>query len=339
MKTTPPSSPPSRNLFHTVVTVVQFGVVAAVLVWAFLLKRDLVSVEKELTALRGRSAPVASTSRETAALHERILTLESQLAAAAAMAMESKPPVATAPAPASAPANPMATLAAAMNNPAMRNLMATSQKRALETRFAELFTQLQFSPEQRIRFVELASEAQASITEAGLKLASGNLSTTEKEMLRLQVKEGEVTADAKIRDFLGDDAKYATYKQFTEQAPERTQLTALKTSLAQSGQEPLSAEQAAALTNIMYAERKTFSFTPNAGGDPNSMAVPTAEAVETRLRDQEQLNNRIADRAATVLNAEQLAGLRRTQAARQETLKASAEMARQMLGGGQAAPK
>ena len=329
-----PVPAPGKTL-QNILTLAQFAGVAALLVWVFLLKRDLASAEQELAELHRRPAPAGNVLNENQALRARVAELESQVAAAAATTPEAKPTAAPVPAP-PAPANPVAALASVMNNPGMRTMMATMQKRALETRFAELFTQLQFSPEQRARFIDLLSEGQAATTEAGLKLVSGNLSPAEQAALRQQVKELTDAIDPKVREFLGDDAKFAVYKQFTEQQNERAQVSSLKASLAQAGQQPLSADQSALLTNLMYAERKSFSFTPSPGGDPaNPLAIPSAEATEIRMREQEQLQNRIADRAASILSPEQLITLRQDQARRLEAMKASTEMARQMLGGAQ----
>jgi hypothetical protein len=342
MKTAPAfaSAPASGKTVSPVFSLIQTLCVLGVLIWAALLKRELASTKKDLAALRERPAVAESAARETAALRERVATLESQLAAAASLAMESKPVAAPAPAPtpAAAPASPMSAIAAMANNPAMRNLMAASQKRIIENRYTELFALLQFSPEQRSGFVDMMAEVQASQTDIGLKVLSGNLSAQEQESLKQQVANAEASTEQKVREFFGDEAKFATFKQYNEQQSERTQVNALRTSLAQTGQQPLSTDQASALTEIMYTERKNFRFTPS--GDPaNPIAAPSAEAVETRVRDQEMLNNRIAERAAAVLSPEQLANLRRNQAQRQEAIKASSETVRQLLGGALAAPK
>jgi hypothetical protein len=340
MKNDPAPVPAPGKTLQNFLTLAQIACVAALMVWVFLLKRDLASAEERLAALRQRPAPAVNLQKENQVLRAKVADLESQLAAAAAVPVAPvKPTVATVATP-PPPATQGVAIAALMNNPAMRTMMATTQRRVLETRFAELFTQLQLSPEQRARFIDLLSEGQAATTDAGLKLVTGNLSAMEQAALRQQLKDLSDGLDPKIREFLGDDAKFALYKQFTDQQTERSQLTRLNASLAQSGQPPLSTEQSAALTSIMYAERKSFSFTPSPSGDPaNPMAVPSTEAMDTMVREQAQLQNRIADRAAAVLSPEQLASLRRDQAARLENLKTSAEMARQVLGGTAAAPK
>jgi hypothetical protein len=337
-----PPSTRARTTTGTILTVLQLAGLAALLVWAIQLKRELGRAETEIASLRQRPAPAPADNlrKENQALRSQIAALETEVATMA-VAAAAKP--ASTPAPATvtpaAPANPMAALAATLNNPAMIALRATSQKRALETRFAELFSQLQFTPEQRARFLDVAYDATAPLTDAALKLAAGNLSPAEQAAIRQSVEEGGKTVDGKIREFLGDEAKFAIYQQYQEQQTERTQINALKTSLAQAGEPALSAEQSRALTEIMYAERKSFPLTPTPRDAANPLAAPPPEAIATRLREQEQLQNRIAERASAILNTEQLAALRRENARRLETLKASSEVARQMLGGAQAPAK
>lgn len=342
MKNDSTPAPVPGKALQNILTLVQFACLAALVAWVFVLKRDLGVAEQELATLRQRPAPDLTVKKDNQALRARVADLELQVAAANAATAAAAAPVAPAPrspvaAPAApAPTNTGAALAAAMNSPAMRTMMATIQKRSLETRYGELFTQLQLTPEQRARFLEVLTEGQSGLTEAGLKLMSGNLGAAEQAALRQQIKELSESTEPKIRELLGDDARFALYKQFNDQQPERTQLNALKANLVQSGQPPLTAEQSTALATIMYEERKTFRYSPSASGDPaNPMAIPTAEAMETRHREQEQLQNRIADRAAAILSPEQLAALRRDQARQQESLKTATDVARQMLGGAQ----
>lgn len=337
----PPAPAPAPKSSGTFFTILLLAGLAALLVWALQLKRELGRAEAEIAGLHQRPTPAVPDSvlRENQSLRAQVAALELEVATMAVAAAGKPPAAAPAAVTPAAPANPLAALAATLNNPAMAAMRATTQKRALETRFAELFTQLQFTPEQRARFIDVAYEAQAPLMEASLKLVTGNLSPAEQAAIRQSAEEGGKAVDGKIRDFLGDDAKFAAYQQYQEQQPERTQLNTLKASLAQGGEPPLSADQSRALTEIMYAERKSFPLTPMPRDAANPLAAPSPEAVATRLREQEQLQNRIAERAGAVLSPEQLAALRRENARRLETLKASSEMARQMLGGAQAPAK
>lgn len=301
--------------------------------WAFILKRDLAGANEEIAAARKGANGATVVQGEVQRLKAQVLELEARLAAVPVPAPVS-PTAETPVQPAPKAANPMAAVAQMMNNPAMKAMMATQQRRAIETRMAELFEMLQLTPEQRTRLVDLLAERQAATTEAGLKLAAGDLSAEERRALALEVQQSNQGTLAAVRDLLGDENKVAYFRQYTEQANERTQVNALKTTLASSGA-PLSAEQSAAMTTLMFEERKGFAFTrnPDAGaGDP--AAALNSQAVETNLQEQEQLNERIATRAATVLSPAQLAAFRQTQATRLQATRAGLEMSRQMLGVG-----
>lgn len=339
MKSPSTSGASSGKALPTALVFLLVAALAAAIGWVVILQRELHSTADELAELRARPAPTEKLEKENEALRARAAELESKLAAARTEAAATKSSAATKPASAT-PANPMAAIAATMNNPAMRTMMASQQKRMLETRFADLFNQLQFTPEQRARFLEILSDGQGLLTESSLKLISGNLTPEEKAALRDQVKDIQAVMDQKVREFFGDDTKYAAYKQYNEQQAERTQVTTLKRNLAESGVAPLTAEQSAALTDMMYLERKTFPFSKPTNRDAaNPLEIPTPEAMETHLREQEQLDNQIANRAASILTPEQVAGLRQAQARRLETLRSSGEMARMMMGGGQPATK
>ncbi len=342
MKAIAPRTSISGKALPAVLTFVQIAGIIGLVTWAILLKRDVQALQEQLKAERARPAPTNNLQNENRALRSQVAELQQQLSDAklAAVVAPTPPPPAATPNPApAAPANPIAALAATMNNPAMRNLVASTQKRILETRYADLFAQLQFSPEQRARFLDVLSETQSSATDVGLKLLTGNLSPAEQATIRQQAKEIDANTDAKMREFFGDDAKFAAYKQYNEQQAERTQVSSLKTTLGQSGLPGLTNEQAAALTDIMYSERKNFVFTPPPAADAANPMAMSAAAIEARMRDQTTLNDQIANRAATVLSPEQLAALRRDQANRVESLKTSSDFMRQMLGGAQPAAK
>mgnify|MGYP001545052803 CR=1 FL=1 len=86
MNPTPaPTSGSSRKL-QTAFTLIQLGLVAALVVWGVLLKRDLSRAEEELAALQKRPAPTDNLQKENRTLRDRIEDLETQLIAAAARA-------------------------------------------------------------------------------------------------------------------------------------------------------------------------------------------------------------------------------------------------------------
>jgi polyhydroxyalkanoate synthesis regulator phasin len=332
------NNPPSNSSGSKFLFLILLAAVAGLGAWAFILKRDLAEANEELAAAHKSSKGATVAQGEVQRLKAQVGELESRLAAGPVVTPAAAP--AEAPAQPAQKANPIAVVAQMMaNNPAMRTMMAATQRRGFEAQYAEMFDALQFTPEQRARFLDLLAERQAATTDAGLKLASGNLSADERRALAQEVQQANQNTQAAVRELLGDDSKFAYFRQYTDQQTERTQVGTLRTALASSAT-PLSADQSSALTNLMYEERKAFTFTrnPDAGaGDP--AAALNSQTVETNLQEQEQLNERIATRAAGVLTPEQVAALRQSQATRLQTTRAGLEMSRQMLGVGQPAAK
>lgn len=324
------SSGQSSGKFLVLVLLVALAGLGA---WAFLLKRDLATVNEALAAAQKSANTTVASAGEVQRLKLKVAELEARIAAGPgpAAAPASVPPPAAAPA---APANAMGALTSQMlSNPTMRSMVATQLRRNLETQYTEFFNRQGFGPEQRERFLDIMLENQDAMLDLSQRLLAGNLSAADRADLQQKGRAIGEAAEGRLREFFGDDGRFQAYRQYADQAGERTQVTALQTALIPAGQ-GLSTQQSAALTDLMYEERKAFAFTPNpaaGSGDPAAAVAP--EYIETNLREQEQLQNRIADRAAAVLSPEQLATLRRTQATRLQTLRTSAELSRQILGG------
>ncbi len=293
--------------------------------------RSLVNAETEVAQLRAKAvqvAPAEALQARNDALRARVAELEKQLSAV--------PPPAPAPAPAE-PAKPSfgALAASMMNNPAMRDMMARSQKLALERKFADLMTQLGLSPEDRARFIGLLAEKQMNTTEIGLKMMSGNQTPEERAAVGQQIKDANAAVDARIRDFFSDPAAYATYQDYLVQQPLRAEVTALNTSLAASGQQ-MSPEQSSALATVITETRRDFAASSRDIVDPTNdpQAALNGPALDAFFQHQQQMQSQIADRAAAFLTPEQVAALRQSQASRMDQMKNTMNMARQMMGSG-----
>lgn len=334
MNPNPPSSNSSGSKF---LVILLLAAVAGLGAWAFILKQDLATANEAAAAARKGSNGATVAQGEVQRLKAKVLELETKLAAVPT------PVPATATPAKAAPATPAASMAALtsqmLSNPAMRSMVAAQMRRTYETQFAGLFAKFGFSPEQRSGFIDILVENQEAMMDLSQKMMGGNVSAAEREEIQRQGKEMEAGIDSKLRGFLNDETKYAEYKLFTDQQTERTQVTALQTALARTSQ-PLTPEQSAAMTDLMYQERKSLAATRSAATESSDPAVAlSSSAVETRIREQEQLQARITDRAASVLNPDQLAALRRTQTTQLQSLRLGADMARQMLGNGQPAAK
>lgn len=306
-------------------------------VWSVQLWQKLVATEAQIAELKtqARQAAMADALQaQNESLRARVAELEAARQQAASAAAEARP--------AAEPAKPADRTSALgslvsqmMNTPAMRERMLQVQNRAIEMRFGELMNQLGLSPQDRARFVELLAQKQVNAMDIGVKALNGNLGSDERAAVVASLREANAGVDAQIHDFFGGDtANYAAYQDYLVQQPVRAQVTALGTSLATAGV-PLNSEQSSALSDVVAAARRNTSAArelsdPTNGSSPATMDGP---AMEAAFHVEEQMQNQIAERAATFLSPDQLAALRKTQAARLNQTKAGMDMARQMMGG------
>jgi hypothetical protein len=101
----------------------------------------------------------------------------------------------------------------------------------------------------------------------------------------------------------------------------------------------LSDAQSQALLQILTDERRGTPWSngenPFSGnsGEAGLQAVMSAEATAKFFEHQQQVNQRVLDRAATVLNAEQLEALRKHQENQLRMQRWAMEMGRRVMGG------
>jgi hypothetical protein len=113
---------------------------------------------------------------------------------------------------------------------------------------------------------------------------------------------------AQIRAFLGEDG-FNTYRWFEKTQTDREQVNQLAPEFSQAGQ-ALNDEQRAQLLSVMIDERTHFAFQYNFD-DPTQIDYAhwhenlTEERMNTFFQETSQLNERILQRAQTVLTAEQ----------------------------------
>lgn len=328
---TPPEIKGGTAAANLVILVLLAGVVSLG-VWTFRLRGQLESSQNELAEVRSKTAPASTDTAAIRALRTRVTELESQLQAATQAV----------PAPAEAPpqrGSAVGTIASQMmNNPAMRNMANAAQRRALESQFATIFAQLGFSEEQKARFLDLQMEQMSQATDLGLRLLAGDLSQAERADIQRQIQQREADSNAAMAaffaaEFPGQPGPYAEFQRLMDQRPDQTQVDALQASLAGSGN-PLTAQQSTALVQILNEERKTFTFSQNADAAADPTAAFDPEVVQTRIREQGELDQRIIRRASLVLAPAQVEALRESQASRLQLIQSSADMARAMFGSG-----
>jgi len=222
------------------------------------------------------------------------------------------------------PKNPLDGLSALMNNPAMRKMMATQQRRMIEENYADLIKQFQFTPEERAQFIDLLVTKQMVNMDFGMKVMKAT--PEEREALSDEMKHATENADDDLREFFNDDADYKTYEDYQKQLAQRMEIRQLAPEMAGINQ-PLSADQQKSLLEIMQAERKAAP----ASDDANDPTLG-AEAIDRLIKRQAETQKRIAERAASILTTGQLEVLLKIQEKNLEMTKFGLEMSRSMFG-------
>lgn len=190
--------------------------------------------------------------------------------------------------------------------PSMRAMMEQQQVAQIEVGYAQLFEQLQLSPEEKEHFKSLLIARQKMQTELGLQLMDPNLSEAKRAELMAEAKHQSSVYDATIKSFLNDDNDWVSYKSWENTQPERSQYNAMGRSLFSASGEPLSNQQEDQLLKLMSDVRLSPSsvggLNDQTGTDPNKL---TDEVIEQQMEQLASNKRIIYERSAEFLTAGQ----------------------------------
>jgi hypothetical protein len=215
-----------------------------------------------------------------------------------------------------------------LKDPEMRKAMEHQQRMGMDMIYGSLMKQLQLSPEQEKKFKDmLLAQQMENLSQAGT-LFDGDANDRAKVAQDLAAKRTE--NEEQIKELLGQE-KFAEYQDYNQTMGERMMLD----QFARSAE--ISPEQNAQLLAIMREEKKNVQI--NLG---NQMTDPTQDwqavlasedATQKLFAQQEEVNQRVLERAGQVLTAEQLEKFAPVLKSQLEMQKAGMQMARQMFGG------
>jgi hypothetical protein len=231
-------------------------------------------------------------------------------------------------------------LARMMEDPGMRKMMRDQQRSMMDTMYGPLFKELGLAAEEKSRLTDLMLDnAMKGVAHAQELFGQGDPS--QREALVKTLTEEQKQSQVDIKALLGDE-RYAQYEDYTRNLGHRMAVDQLRARL-ESGTMPLQDTQSQQLLQIMREESQMGSDATgfaSQGADPaqNLNAIVSEEAMEEFFQKQVAVNQRVAERAATVLSAEQLAALGAQQASQLELQRMSLKMARQVMGGAGDAP-
>jgi len=217
-------------------------------------------------------------------------------------------------------------MAGLLNDPEIAPLLASQRRRAIETRYAALFTQLGLPPDQLEKLKNLLADKQLSRTEAQALARSQGLGRGEQRGLTTQA---DAEANTQIAGLLGD-ARFAQLQNYDRTYAQRTTVNDLALRLGMSGT-PLPSAQGEQLVQILAANAAPTPADqpapgdfgpPGPGGrggfDPTAVGIffgrdTTDAAVQAALADKATRDATALQQAAAILTPAQLDSLRQMQ--------------------------
>jgi hypothetical protein len=295
-----------------------------------------VKVEREArksAAAKLSKAPKAEAVKQAAeARKPKARPPEPLLASSAPLPSEPEVPPMAKPGP-MAGTNLMGAVAEMMKNPQMKEMMRAQQKIVVGQMYGGLSKYLSLSAEQKEQLDALLLERHLAMAEVGLSMMNG--SAEERKKAAEEAKALQAECDEAVRALLSD-ADYEVFKQYEECIPEQTHVSMFKNTLA--GDDGLSEQQEYDLVAAMYQARKdlpqdSLLNQKSASPDPSQL---TEERIAETVRQMEQLQQRYAAQAETILKASQLERFKQWQQQMASMQRAGLNIAAQMFGQGKA---
>jgi hypothetical protein len=277
------------------VLVAAVTVLAAVVVWQ---NRQIVQMKEQLastTVEKAKAPPVPVPAKE----------IPEPAPPASAAAPVPAPAPAAAPSPAapvaaSTRSNYFAGLAGMMKNPQMKQMMRAQQKVMLDRMYGSLSNYLNLPADKLDALKEMLSDRQMAMVDSGMAMMGG--SDSDRKQAVEDTKAIKADYDKKIQDLLGPQ-DYPLFQQYEQSAPERMTVQMFKDALP--SYKALSDQKEDNMIAMIYQERKALPPSPlmnNQNPDPSQF---TDERIAEATKQMEQLQQRYAERAASILTPAQ----------------------------------
>ncbi len=250
-------------------------------------KQNQAVAESALAAAGGRPAAAASPASSTAA------------GGSASDAPGAKPK----------PKNPLAEM---FKNPAMKDMMKQQQIAQLDMQYGKLFSQFQLSDEEKADFKQLLVDRVQHEAELGLRMLD-EITPEQRKALVKEYEDSKKAGDARIRDFLNNDADYTAFMTWEETKGERMQVDMGRGLFTNAG-EPLTTQQEEQLIGVMQQVRKQPSTVPDLSKPENFDPTKLTQAdIDRQLARYDANATAVAAQAAQFLSPKQLETLRAMQ--------------------------
>jgi hypothetical protein len=203
-----------------------------------------------------------------------------------------------------------------MDNPDTRQFMRDQQRLMVDSNYGALIKQMGLTPDEAAKFKDMLTDNNMKAAEKAFATMNNPASTNTADMFK-GVTAQQASLDEQLKAFLGDD-RYGQYKAYQETLPDRMMLNQFKT---QAGSDyNLTDVQSEALLGFMKEERKSVAastglpVTADKKNDPAALqALMSGEKVDEIIQAQQTINQRVYERARTILSQDQLDTLGRFQ--------------------------
>jgi hypothetical protein len=215
-------------------------------------------------------------------------------------------------------------LAAMFKDPKMKEIIKSQQKLVMgpmiDKSYAQLFKQLNLTPEQTTSLKELLQSKMLVAADMGMSMMDGSLDATKRAELGKQIKTDTDAYDAQIKQFLGDD-NYKAFEGYEKTLPDRMAVGQFTDQLAGSAT-PMSSEQQEAFVQAMTEERTGFKWTTDYSNKNPDATDYTQMFSEDRLnqfaQEKAQFDQQFLARAKQILSPAQYAAYEQFQTAQRD---------------------
>jgi hypothetical protein len=220
-----------------------------------------------------------------------------------------------------------------MEDPDMKKMIQTQQKQMMNTLYTPLIKQMGLTPDEADKFKDLLSENVMKATENASSLF-GNAGATNRTEIAAAMADQQKDFDGKIKDLLGD-TRYAQYKDYQDTVGERTQLSMFKQQNAGT-ENAITDQQTEQLLALMREEKKNIASSgqPVMGNGQDAASIQAmldSDQLEKMMASQEDVNQRVYDRAKSVLSPSQLDSFGQYQTNQLQMMKVGMTMAKKMF--------
>jgi cell division protein FtsB len=214
-----------------------------------------------------------------------------------------------------------------MKDPAMKDMVRAQQKLMLDRQYGSLSKYLNLPADRLDALKGILSDRQAALMDSGMAMMGGT--EAERKQAVEDAKTIKSDYDKKIQDLLGTQ-NYPVFQDYEKTMSERMSVEMFKSSLSAS--DVLSDQQEDNLIALMYQGRKGMPALANMNNQNADPSQFTEESVAQMEKQMEQLQQRYADQAKTILTPAQLEQFTAWQKQFSTMQLAGLKMAAQMFG-------